>query len=411
MPTLDLDPKRDDRPLPSPLPSPLAPPLPIPLARARALGPAVAEASDAIEREQRFPPDLLAALHEARLFRLLLPRSAGGEETEPGPYLRAVEEIGRHDGSVAWCMFVANSSALIAAYLEPAAARAIFADPRAAIAWGPPGPDRARGVPGGYRVSGRWSYASGCRHATWMGAHCMVQEPDGSLRLNGSGRPTIRTLLFPAEQARLIDDWNVIGLRGTSSGSYAVNDLFVAEAYSSTREDPALTRERGRLYAFPQQGLYTVGAAGTALGIARGMMDAFLALATHKTPRALAGPLARSPAVQMEYAQVEARLGAARAYLLAMLDEIWSDPEQRAPITVRDRARLRLAATHAIQSAIEAADWTYRAAGTDAIFAGSAFERRFRDIHTVSQQIQARMANFEAVGRIMMGIEPDGPFL
>ncbi|MBV8702085.1 MAG: acyl-CoA dehydrogenase family protein [Acetobacteraceae bacterium] len=388
-----------------------AQPLGDPLARARALGPLVAEASDAIEREQRIPPSLLDALHAARLFRLLLPRSAGGEESEPGPYLRAVEEIGRHDGSVAWCMFVANSAGLIAAYLEPASARAIFADPRAAIAWGPPGADRARGVPGGYRVSGRWSYASGCRHATWMGAHCMVEEPDGSLRLNDAGRPTVRTLLFPAERARLIDDWDVIGLRGTSSGSYALDDLFVPETYSSTREDPALARERGRLYAIPQQGLYTVGAAGTALGIARGMMDAFLALATRKTPRALGLSLARSPAVQMEFAQVEARLGAARAYLLATLEEIWSDPAPRAPISVPDRARLRLAATHAIQCAVEAADWTYRAAGTDAIFTGSPFERRFRDIHTVSQQIQARMANFEAVGRVMMGIEPETPFL
>ncbi len=384
---------------------------PNPLARARDLGPLVAEAGDAIERDQRFPAPLLDALHDARLFRLLLPRSAGGEEVEPGAYFRAVEEIGRHDGSVAWCMFVANSSALLAAYMEPATARAIYADPHATIAWGPPGADRALAVPGGYRVSGRWRFASGCRHATWMGAHCQVQEPDGSLRLNAAGRPTIRSLLFPADRATLIDDWNVIGLRGTSSISYTVEDLFVAEAYSSTREDPTLARERGRLFAFPQQTLYTVGAAATALGLARGMLDAFLALATHKTPRALAGPLARNAVVQSEMAQTEARVGAARAYVLATLDDIWSAPDQRAPIDVPARARLRLAATHAIQCAIEAADWTYRAAGTDAIFAGSAFERRFRDIHTVSQQIQARMANFEAVGRIMMGIEPETPFL
>ena len=109
---------------------------PTPLARARAIGPLVADAADAIERDQRIPRALLASLHELHLFRLLLPGSAGGEETHPGAYLRAVEEIGRHDGSVAWCMFVANSSALIAAYLDPAAARAIYADPHASIAWG-----------------------------------------------------------------------------------------------------------------------------------------------------------------------------------------------------------------------------------------------------------------------------------
>lgn len=223
-----------------------------PLARARALGPQVAAAGATIERDQCIPPALLSALHDARLFRLLLPRSAGGEEVEPGAYLQAVEEIGRHDGSVAWCMFVANSSALLAAYLDPAVAREIYADPHASIAWGPPGADRARAVPGGYRVSGRWRFASGCRHATWIGAHGNVEEPDGSLRLNAAGRPTIRTLLFPAASAALLDDWDVIGLRGTSSVSYTAEDVFVAEAYSSTREDPALARERGRLYAFPQ---------------------------------------------------------------------------------------------------------------------------------------------------------------
>ncbi len=147
-----------------------------PLARARALAPRIEEAAVAIERDQRIPPTLLDAIHDSRLFRLLLPHSAGGEETDPRDYFHAVEEVGRHDGSLAWCMFVANSSALIAAYLDPVAARAIFTDPCASIAWGPPGPQRARAVPGGYRISGRWGFASGCRHATWMGAHAQVEE-------------------------------------------------------------------------------------------------------------------------------------------------------------------------------------------------------------------------------------------
>ena len=110
----------------------------------------------------------------------------------PWRYLRAIEEISRHDASVGWNMFVANSSALIAPFLEPEAAHAIyFDDPRGLIAWGPPNASRAIAVPGGYRVSGRWEFASGCRQATWMGAHCHVVEPDGSLRLNAAGRPTI----------------------------------------------------------------------------------------------------------------------------------------------------------------------------------------------------------------------------
>lgn len=382
---------------------------PDPVARARDLGPMIAEMADRVEREQRIPDEVMAAIHDARLFRLLLPRSFGGEEVEPGTYFKAVEEIARHDGSIAWCMFVANSSALIAAYLEPAVAREIFADPRASIAWGPPGADRAQGVPGGYKVSGRWSYASGCRQASWMGAHCLVEEPGGSLRLNAAGKPTMRTLLFPVRQARLLEDWDVIGLRGTSSVSYTVRDLFVPETHSSTREDPTLTRESGRLFAFPQQSLYPVGAAGVALGLARAMLDAFIALATHKSPRNL-GLIARNAWVQTELARVEARIGAARAFLLATLEEIWTDPARTAPISLQQRARLRLAATHALCMAVEAAEWVWRAAGTDAIFAGSAFDRRFRDIHTVSQQIQARMANYEAVGKVLLGMEPEGVF-
>src|SRR5712691_11719681 len=161
----------------------------------------------------------------------------------------------------------------------------------------PPARSSATAVAGGYRISGSWDFASGCRHASWMGAHCHVVEADGSLRLDRLGRPTIRTLLFPAREATLIDTWNPIGLRGTGSDSYSVADVFVPEGYSTARGDPALRRERGPLYAFTMQGLYAVGVAGVALGIARAMLEGFIELADRKTPRAL-GRLADSAVVQ-----------------------------------------------------------------------------------------------------------------
>ncbi len=380
-----------------------------PVVRARELGPAIEAAADEIERTQRIPEPLLSQLHAARICRMLLPRSVDGDEVEPWTYLRAIEEVSRHDGSVGWNMFVANSSALIAPFLEPEAMRAIFADPRAVVAWGPPNKSKAIAVPGGYRVSGQWGFASGCRQATWMGVHCHVVEPDGSLRLNAAGRPTTRTLLFPAAQATLLDTWKVIGMRGTASESYRLDDVFVPEAFSGTREDPALRREPGRLYAYPMQGLYAVGVSGVALGIARAMLDAFEDLATRKTPRNLAR-LADNAVVQSNVAQMEARLGAARAFLVEMLSSIWSADEAWV-IDVPARARVRLACAFAIQTAEAVADYAYKAAGTDAIFLGTVFERRFRDIHTLSQQIQSRTAHFESVGQIMLGIEPAGTFL
>jgi alkylation response protein AidB-like acyl-CoA dehydrogenase len=379
---------------------------PDPVACARELGPEIDAAAGEIERTRRIPQGLLRQLHDSRLFRMVLPRSAGGDEVEPAVYVAAIEELARHDGSIGWNAFVANSSALIAPFLDPDVNRTIFGNPRTVVSWGPPNASRARAVDGGYRVTGKWDFSSGCRQANWMGAHCHVIEADGSLRLNRFGRPTVRTLLFPVEQATLIDTWHTIGLRGTASDSYSVNDLFVSEAFSSTREDPTLRREKGPLYAFTMQGLYAAGVAAVAHGIARAMLSEFIALASRKAPRNL-GRLADSAVVQAEVARAEARLGSARAYLMETLTSIHAQADEVAPIDLADRARVRLACTNAIHAAIEVVDFTYKEAGVDAIFPGSPFERRFRDMHTLSQQIQSRGAHFEAVGHILLGGVPE----
>src|SRR5215472_7971311 len=379
--------------------------LPSPVARARALAGLIAAEADAIELGRHLSEPVLEELHEARLFRMFYPRSVGGDEVEPAVYIDAVGELARADGSVGWCVSIANSIGLFAPYLDPKAARIVFGDPRAICAWGPPNDCRGIAVPGGYRVTGRWDFASGCRHSAWMGAHGTVVEPDGSLRLNKCGRPTVLTWLFPTEQARLLDNWDPIGLRGTASESYAVEDLFVPEEFTGTREDPTLRREPGPIYAFPQQTLYSVGIASVALGIARGMLDAFLELALHKTPRGI-GRLADNAVIQAEIARAEARLGAARCYLIDTVTQICRLASPASPIDVPDRARARLAGSNAITSAVAVADWTYKAAGVDAIFPGSPFERRFRDIHTLSQQIQSRDAHYETVGQVLLGQPP-----
>ena len=379
---------------------------PDPVARARELGTEIAAAADEIERTRRIPEALLERFHDSRLFRMLLPRSAGGDETEPAVYVAAIEELARHDASIAWNAFVANSSSLIAAYLDPGVNRAIFADPRSIVAWGPPNASRARAVDAGYRLTGKWDFASGCRHARWLGAHCHVLEADGTLRLNRFGRPAVRTLLFPAGEATLLDTWRTIGLCGTASDSYCVNDLFVSEAFSSTREDPTLRREHGPLYAFTMQCLYATGVAAVAFGIARAMLSEFITLASRKAPRGLAR-LADNAVVQADVARAEARLGSARAHLIETLTSIYAHADDVAPIEIADRARVRLACTNAIHGATEVADFAYKAAGVDAIFPGSPFERRFRDMHTLSQQIQARSAHFESVGQVLLGVPPE----
>jgi alkylation response protein AidB-like acyl-CoA dehydrogenase len=380
-------------------------------ARARALAPLVAAHAEQGERERRLPGAVLAPLVDAGLFRLLLPRACGGAEVDPVAFVRTVEAVARADASTAWVLCQISGCAMIAAYLEPAAAREIFADPRTVLAWGAGPAGRAVAVEGGYRVTGRWEFASGVRHATWLGAHCPVHGADGAPRRRPEGEPEVRTMLFPASRATLADVWHVIGLRATGSDAYAVADLFVPAAHTAARDDPAERREPGPLYLFPIGSLFAAGFAGVALGLAQGLLDALVALARDKTPRGLDQPLAARPVVQSQLAQAEARLGAGRAYLLSSLEEIWRDVGLAGRLTLGQRARIRLAATHAIHEAREVAGWAYHTAGASAIFAGSGFERRFRDMHAVSQQVQGRHAHYETVGRVLLGLDPASPFV
>ncbi|HEX6739228.1 MAG TPA: acyl-CoA dehydrogenase, partial [Vicinamibacteria bacterium] len=324
-------------------------------------------------------------------------------------FAEAVEALAEADASVAWCVAQANGCATIAAYLAPAVAREVFGPAGAVLAWGPPSVGRAVAVAGGYRVSGRWTFASGCRHATWLGPACPVVAPDGTPRRGPDGRPEIRTLLVPAAQATLEDVWQVSGLRGTGSDAFALDGAFVP-AERTARQAAAERREAGPLYRFPLWSLYAAGFAAVALGIARATLDAFIALAAAKVPRGARGALRRSAVVQAEVARAEAGHRAARAFLHATLDEAWAAARE-GELAARQRALLRLAGTDAIHRAARAADRAYQAAGATAIFEGGAFARRFRDIHAVTQQIQARPAHYEAAGRYFLGLDPDGTAL
>ncbi len=392
-------------------PEPL-PPHPDPVVRARTTAPLIAAAADAIEAGCELPPALLDALHGAAMFRALLPRSLGGDEARPADYVRMMMVIAGADASTAWCIGQNSGCSMASAYMEPAVARHIWGDdPRAALAWGAGPQGVARVVPGGYVVSGRWGFASGGRHASWIGGHSRVQEPDGTLRLGAGGTPIERSMLFPKSAVAMTRDWNVMGLRGTGSDSYEVRDLFVPDAYSVMRDTPAERRENGTLYRFTTTNLYASGFGAVALGIARAMLDAFRALAADKAPQAMSQKLADNQAIQKEFALAEAKLAAARALLVTTLEEIWDSVAISGQMTVDERMRIRLAATFCTHQAREVADFAYHEAGATAIFASQGFERRFRDINTVSQQVQARSAHFETVGAHLLGLSPPLRFI
>ena len=378
-----------------------------PLARAEGLAPLIEASAAHGERERRLAPPLVALLHEAGLYRLLLPRALDGAELDPVSFVRVMEAVSRADASTAWCLCQAAGCTMITGYVAPEVAREIFGDRRAVLAWGPSPDGRAVPVDGGYRVSGTFAFASGCRQATWLGGQCAIREADGTPRRRSDGSAEARWMLFPAERATILDTWSVIGLRATGSDSFTVSDLFVPQGHSAARDDPTERRLGGPLYCFPTTSLYASGFAGVALGNARSTLDAFVRLAQAKRPRGLTQPLRESAVVQSELARTEARVGASRALLLTSLDEVWRGVVETGQLELAQRVRIRLAATHAITEATAAVDWAYHAAGATAIFESQAFERRFRDAHTVAQQLQGRQTHFETVGRVLLGLEPD----
>jgi alkylation response protein AidB-like acyl-CoA dehydrogenase len=378
------------------------------VARARALVPMIEAAGDRIEAERRIVPEVVAALHEAGLFCMLPPVSLGGAAADIVAFNQVIETIAAADASTAWCLAQQVASTQAASFLDPKIAREIFAAPSGAVAWGPPSGAKAAVADGGYIVNGRWRFASGSEHCPWLGGHCAVFEADGKPRLDPQGRPVMRTMLFRKEKATFTDIWHVLGLRGTGSNAYEVKDLFVPQAYSTWRDSVPDRRSDEPLSRIPLLTLYGMGFSGVALGLARACLDAFKTLAATKKPSPMHGapiPLREHPAIQARVAEATGQLQSARAYLLDMLRVFWDAATAKRAVTLEQRAQLRIAITGSIEQAGHVVDFAFRTAGADAIFQGSPFERRFRDMHTVTAQGQAHLSNFEGAGQALFGIE------
>jgi indole-3-acetate monooxygenase len=378
------------------------------VASARALAPRIATAAPRIEAGRELPPDITDALHEARLFRMLVPRSFDGDEVSPVAFMQAIEELAKADASTAWCIAQTSVCSTIASSLKPDIGAAIFkSDPRGVLAWGPSTSTKAKAVaqPDGYRVSGEWPFASGSRHATWLAAHSFVYETDGSLRRDSSGESVQKTFVVPRRAAAIKDVWHVIGLKGTGSDTYTLTDVFVPQdcAIAHHALDPTERREHGPLYSFTIYQLFGSSFPAIALGIARAMLDAFITLAQTKTPPGGKSLLRDNQVIQSQVGVAESQLAAARTFFFSAWEEIWRSAQDDA-VTLPQRVRLRMAAIHASQHARQVAETAYLAAGATAIFESNPFERRFRDMHAVSQQAQAQFAIFEEIGRHFLGV-------
>jgi indole-3-acetate monooxygenase len=372
--------------------------------RARALAPLIASEADEIERTRRLTPPVVSGLIENGLYRVLLPQSVGGAEAPLEVFMDMLEQVAMADASTAWCLGQCSVCAMTAAYLDPDTAREIFGPANGILAWGAIAGE-VQVVPGGYRAHGRWNFASGSRQASWLGAHVGVVEADGTKRLKADGTPEIRTIVFPLASATMYDVWDVIGLKGTGTDSYSVDNLFIPDRFSAVRDDPAAVREKGPLYQLTTNIVFGMGFASVAVGVARATLDAATDLARGKTPQGIKA-MRENNAVQGALGRTEGNLRAARAYLHATAGEVWHDLTQTGTYTEKHRTALRLASTWTIHQAASVVDAAYHMAGATAVFAANKFERRFRDMHAIAQQIQARDTHYEDVGRALLATDP-----
>ncbi len=373
--------------------------------RARAVQAVLDQHGPEMDRRRELTQEVVDALAGQDLLRMLLPKSMGGQEVPLVDYSKACEALAWADASTAWFVNQSNvSMATSAASMPHEAAAAMFDGPYAGLAWGARhDKSKAIRVEGGYRLTGTWSFASGGRHTRMLGAHSAVQNPDGTPHIR-YGRPDDRSFVFLRSQAKIIDDWHVLGLRGTGSDSYSVEDLFIPDAHAPARDVDDERREQGPIYPIGSTLLYASGFCSVTVGIARRMLDTYVTVARGRHSRSSPMAMINNHAIQREMAVLEARLSAVRAFLHEAVGQVY-DASGRGTLDVDLRMRLRLATTWGMNEATDVSIACYRGAGTMAISEKAPFERRFRDAMSASQHLQGMWPMAEMVGRHLIGAD------
>jgi len=380
----------------------------------RSLEPLIREHADEAEQNRRLSQPVVAAFAEAGLFRMFVPHRLGGLEVAPLTLYRIVEEVARIDGSTGWVLMIGATTAAVGAYVSDKAAAEIFGTNPLGITGGalfPPG--KAIVSEGGYLASGRWPYASGCQHCTWLFGLCNAFEGD-EMRLTPEGDPEVRAVFVPVSQATILDTWEVSGLAGTGSHDFTLEQIFVPEEYSwrfGAGMKPQGQHYQGPLYQFPFLGLFPLAIAPVGLGIAQGAVDASLELAQAKRPAASTVLLRDQSLFQVRMAEAVALVRSARAWLYAATQRMWEATISREPATFEARADLLLAAANVTRSAAAAVDIVYTAAGGTANYRRSPLQRALRDVHAVTQHLATAPQQFENAGRMLLGQQPLLPMI
>ncbi len=368
------------------------------VAAARRVGEIARGEAEAAERDRRLTTTTVDALAEAGLLTLCLPVAYGGPGASPVDIIDAVVEVARGDGAAGWCAAIASTTSSLAAYLPPDVATIVY--PSTAVATGGVFAPNGRGVRDGhgYRVTGRWQWGSGTQHCDWIvgGAMC----DDG----------TQRVCFFPVAAVTFHDTWHSVGMRGTGSLDFSVDQVSVPEGYTveagagrATVDDP--------IARFPNFTLLALGVAAAGLGVARRALDELAALAASKQPQFSTRTLAASGFTQTEFARAESQWRSARAFLRDEVAAAWATATAGDPVPVAARVAMRLAGTYAATASAAAVDTVWTLAGGTAVYDTSALGRCLRDVHVVTQHIMVAPKINETLGKFLLGVDLDAAMI
>lgn len=376
------------------------------LSAVRDLAPAIRARRQEIEQARCIPSDLAKELRRTRVFSLGVPRAIGGREAAPRDLLHAIETIAEADGSTGWCAMVGIANNVTAGYMNEAGAREVFGDTNAPSVGIAAAAGTAVRVDGGVRVSGRWSFASGIGDAEWLWAGCVVTE-NGQPRMTPHG-PEMIHVCMPVAEVTIHDTWRVSGLCGTGSNDFTAKDVFVPDRRIFALLDPAGHR-REPLYRMPPLTLFVFQVVAVSLGVARSALDEITELAATKTPTLYAQPLADRPMAQIEIARAEASLGGARAFLHAIVEEMWQAISAGGNASNRQLALARIATTQAVEAAAAVTRTANTLAGGNSIYSSSSLQRHARDTEAILHHFTVSPHVWEEAGRVLLGRQPNVP--
>lgn len=375
------------------------------------LAPLVREQIAESEARRSLSPGVAQAMVDAGLLRLLTPSSLGGMEIDPVGLYKVIEAAARIDGSFGWCLMILGATPPLGRGMPEHEARLLLGDPATVVAGCAFPFGRASVVEGGYRVSGRWPFASGCQHATHLMGFCIVH--DGDAPRMGPAGPDVRLMTAPAADVAIVENWEVVGLQGTGSHDIVFDDVFVPEGRAIPLRAGKQNRYyEGALYRVPFLALFAWPVAAVALGIAQHSIDSALELAQQKVPAGMVpGTLNARTVFQLQLADAVAAVRSARAWLHESLDELMALAEAGDMIGLEPRINAQLAASNATRSARAAVELMYLAGGGSSVRLNNELQRCMRDMHAVSQHVVTGPATWEQAGVVLAGLPPINPMI